>query len=39
MNLFIGRDAIRAELRVGQLQRVADFRVVATEADSNAVQS
>ena len=33
-NQAIGRDAIRAELRIGQLQQVADFRVVATEADS-----
>jgi ethanolamine ammonia-lyase large subunit len=34
LNQAVGREAIHAELRIDELQRVAPFRVVATEATS-----
>ena len=32
MNQGVGREAIHAELRIDELQRIAPFRVIATEA-------
>lgn len=37
MNQAIGREAIHAELRAGQLEQIAPLRIVETEADSRQV--